>query len=368
MRQLIVCGVVVCFLSLTNLVEAQNQGGAFRERIRERIRERMQENVEKIPPVLNPDDVKLYGTKTGTLKPVSETTELKHPESGRSIPLRLTYPQEGENYPVIVFCHGAGGSGDFYQPLVQHWVSHGYVVLQPTFGDSISLLSSEDRSKLRSASDFVSSINVTRHWNIRPQEVTFVLDSLPQLEQQFPAFAGKCDQNRMGISGHSYGAHTTMILSGMTMYGPANTSYSLPDPRFSCAVSISPQGTGQALTHKSYATMKLPHLMITGDLDSGAGNPNLKGEWRREAYDGMPEGEKYLLWIKDAYHGMGGIAGATGRWSGAGPMSEDQVLLVKSVALTFFDAYLKQDETAQAALKDPGFAEACQKLATLTSK
>ena len=48
-------------------------------------------------------------------------------ERDKDLHLRITYPAENGRYPLIVFSHGASGSKDNYQPLVKHWVSHGYV-------------------------------------------------------------------------------------------------------------------------------------------------------------------------------------------------------------------------------------------------
>jgi predicted dienelactone hydrolase len=47
-------------------------------------------------------------------------------------------PQAGQ-FPVIVFSHGAGGSGQNYFPLTHYWATHGYVIIQPTHNDSIAL-------------------------------------------------------------------------------------------------------------------------------------------------------------------------------------------------------------------------------------
>src|SRR5262252_4243814 len=57
----------------------------------------------------------------------------------KDLPIRIVVPKTGGPFPVIVFSHGAGGSGQNYFPLTHHWVTHGYVVIQPTHNDSIAL-------------------------------------------------------------------------------------------------------------------------------------------------------------------------------------------------------------------------------------
>lgn len=324
---------------------------------------------EDIPASLIPGKTGLYGDVPGrfTLK-VIESHELPDERRGKVIPLRITFPAETGSYPLIVHCHGAGGSKENGQPLVQHWVSHGYVVIQPTFGDSISNLSPQERQQFESIGDFVSSAKVTLEWKNRPDDVKAVLDSLTLLEKTFPELEGRIDTTKIGVSGHSYGAHTTMLLSGMTMMLPGGQSLNLKDDRIQAAVMISPQGPGNAIQAKSYSTISPPTLMITGDNDGTpqVGKSDLKGEWRKQAYDGLKPGDKYLLWINDAYHNFGGISGSS--WSGAGPSAPDQVLLINSTVIAFFDAYLKKIPEAQEYLKSDSVKKLTHDLAHMQTK
>jgi predicted dienelactone hydrolase len=57
----------------------------------------------------------------------------------KDLPVFVSYPKGDGKFPVIVLSHGAMGSGDMGFPIVQHWTSHGYVVLCPTHADSIKL-------------------------------------------------------------------------------------------------------------------------------------------------------------------------------------------------------------------------------------
>ncbi len=324
---------------------------------------------EDIPASLIPGKTGLYGDVPGRFTPkVIENYDLPDESRGKVIPLRITYPSETGSYPLIVHCHGAGGSKENGEPLVTHWVSHGYVVIQPTFGDSISNLSPQERQQFESIGDFVSSAKVTLEWKNRPDDVKAVLDSLTLLEKTFPELEGRIDTTKIGVSGHSYGAHTTMLLSGMTMILPGIKTISLKDDRVRAAVMISPQGPGNAIQDKSYSTITPATLMITGDNDGTPqpGKSDLKGEWRKQAYDGLKPGDKYLLWINDAYHNFGGISGSS--WSGAGPSAPDQVLLINSTVIAFFDAYLKEIPEAQEYLKSDTIQKNARGLARMDRK
>ena len=64
---------------------------------------------------------------------------LAFPDLDKQLPLRIGYPAEEGRYPLIVFSHGGRLSKDDYADITDHWVSHGYIVIQPTHMDSASL-------------------------------------------------------------------------------------------------------------------------------------------------------------------------------------------------------------------------------------
>src|SRR5438132_3551039 len=57
----------------------------------------------------------------------------------QDLPVRFLVPKSAGLFPVIVFSHGAGGSGKNYFGLTAFWATHGYVVIQPTHNDSVAL-------------------------------------------------------------------------------------------------------------------------------------------------------------------------------------------------------------------------------------
>ena len=69
-----------------------------------------------------------------TMKDMRKTTP-----QGKEILLRITAPRDGKRLPIILFSHGAQYSKDDYLPLTEFWASHGYVVIQPTHIESLSL-------------------------------------------------------------------------------------------------------------------------------------------------------------------------------------------------------------------------------------
>jgi predicted dienelactone hydrolase len=244
--------------------------------------------------------------------------------------VRVTFPRGDRRSPVIVFSHGLYGSKDNYQPLARFWASHGYAVIQPTHPDSIKEGVRGQREAMKA-------------WDERPKQVSQVIDSLATIEEKTGA---KLDREKIGVGGHSFGAHTSMLVGGAVVY-PGRLSFR--DARAKCTLLISPQGVGGLFREDSWKEYPVPALVITGSLDTSPINET-KPEDRLAPFKLGPDGRMHLVWIEGAHHGFGGISGA--RFAAAGPADEGQVWVVQQASLAFFDAFVKGDEAATKWLKD----------------
>ena len=273
---------------------------------------------------------------------VHKTLVLRDEKRDKDLQVRITYPKEKGRYPILVHSHGARGSKDAYEPLVRHWVSHGYVCIQPTHSESLSLGAKADR-------------RIAQAWKRRPGDVSFVLDSLAEIEKRVPGLAGKLDGSRIGAGGHSYGAHTAQLIGGVRTHSVPGATETFRDERVKCVLLLSPQGRGAILKQDSWKTLKAPAMVVTGSKDSSP-RTGQGPEWRLDVYNFCPPGDKYLVYIDGAYHGFGGITGRV--WRGSGPANEDHVNIVKTTGLAFYDAYVKGDAKAKAwlASEAPGRA------------
>lgn len=285
----------------------------------------------------------LYGQNPPSTEIIVQDFEVLDANRSKTLPFRATYPAKPGPHPVIVWSHGLYGSQDFYRPLVEHWAKHGYLVLQPSHSDSIK------RGTGRPAKGMAGN---TRDWASRAEDVTFLLDKIPTLT----TLAARADLTRIGIGGHSFGAHTTLLIEGAQ---PA-LGQAYRDPRPMAFVAISPQGESRLLNSSSWKGLERPTLFITGDRDDSPTGD--KAVWRLAPFEKSPAGNKSLLWVKDAYHNFGGITGQLRR--GAGPANSDHVELVKSATVAFWDTYLKQKPAAAQALKTGEFGGASRALTT----
>jgi predicted dienelactone hydrolase len=203
-------------------------------------------------------------------------------------------------------------------------------------------------------------------WGERALDVRLILDSIQPIETILGP-TRRVDATRVGIGGHSLGAQTAQLIGGVRP-GRA-TSYAgqdLRDNRADAILVLSGQGAGREFDEQSWAGAVLPTLVITGTNDESA-STGQDSNWRREPFDRAPPGGKHLLFIKDAYHGFGGISGARLPGPNAGPSNEAHVRIVQTATLRFWDAYLKNQPAARQFFSQAQ-AGAFQEQATLTTK
>jgi len=261
---------------------------------------------------------------------------------GKDVVFRVTYPKTTGKAPVIVWSHGMYGSKDAYGPLARFWASHGYVVVQPTHEDSI-------KRGLKSKAE------ASRAWRSRPADVSFLIESLEKIGKTLPVAP---DAERIGAGGHSFGAHTSMLLAGAKVYGLSRKPTTLSDKRPKCFLLVSPQGVGGLLREDSWSDMKRPALVVTGSKDGDPfGDPEKTPQWRLAPFEKSAPGDKHLVFIEGAGHSFGGIAGIRRRRTRK-ERNEHHVNVVRFAGLAFFDAYVKGDARARRWLDEGAVAEA----------
>ncbi len=279
----------------------------------------------------------------------------------KSLHVRVFYPNEPGPYPVIVFSHGAGGSQSCCEVLTRHWATYGYVTLQPTHDDSTLQrrnAGEEDINFLRAVRD---ALKKPALWQSRPQDISFVLDSLPTLQKRIPALAGKIDAEHIGVGGHSMGAFTADAIAGALVDLPGHPAMNFADARVKAVLLLSPQGPGEfGLTDHSWDHLTLPLLSMTGSLDLGAGNQG--PDWKKIPFERSQPGGKYHVFIQGANH-MSFITAKTS--PGRGAQGDSILGYTNCASLAFWDVYLKADPAARNYLQSdalPEFSHAAVKL------
>ena len=286
-----------------------------------------------------------YNLQAGPF-PVSETNDivLHDAKRNKDLHMRLFYPTDLGRFPVIIFSHGAGGSQNCCEALTKHWASYGYITIQPTHDDSARQRRDSGEEDIRPLQAVRDALKNSTLWESRPQDISFVIDSLPELQKRIPVLSEKLDANRIGVAGHSMGSFTAEAIAGATIDFPHRPATSFIDHRVKAVLCLSPQASGQfGLSDESFAKISVPYLGVTGSKDSLG--PIASPEWHKIPFRLSPPGDKYHLYIDGANHMS--FTGTRILPSADLARADAIVGYTNSASLAFWDAYLKSDARAK---------------------
>ncbi len=253
--------------------------------------------------------------------------ELEYKAQDKWLLMQVTYPTTGDGpFPVIVFSHGAMCAKNTYAPIIDHWASHGYVVIEPSHLDSPTVQKIQF-SQLATIAD------------TRPGDMSFILDQLDAILAEIPELAGKVDRDNLAAAGHSMGAATAMRATGLKSRN-AEGIFDMSDPRFDVSVLLSSPGTAPYTPQDAWATYTTPMFASTGTRDVTASNKNKPEgwKWRLGAFDLTPAGDKYAMITQEMDHFFGGMICHEVDDADHDP---EAVAYVGGATVAFLDAYLK---------------------------
>ena len=272
---------------------------------------------------------------------------IKDSARNREIPVKVYIPEGKGPFPVILYSHGLGGSKDQKKYLGNYWASHGYIgIFMTHYGSDTSLLD-RDKTLEENMKALQQSVRNPRNIVNRPKDVTAVIDFLSRITDLAPELQGKIDTERIGVSGHSFGAFTTMVSAGAwAESAKKNFKLVLQDERPRAFLAMSPQSARQGVDPKSvFGGIGRPVMTMTGSNDTDPFSRGMTGEARLQPYRNMPPGDKYSLWIEGAYHWTFSDAG---RKRVPEPKHHQYI---KIASLAFWDAYLKDSNEGRKLLK-----------------
>ncbi|WP_329378123.1 alpha/beta hydrolase family protein [Streptomyces sp. NBC_01716] len=290
-------------------------------------------------------------TPTVSVKPIALSSPRRGEDPHTHVHVRVSAPVSGTCLPIVLFAHGFGSDLDGYAPLVDHWASHGFVVIQATHLDSTRFgIGTDDPRK-------------AHLWRYRVQDMKRILDELDTLEASVPGLAGRMDRGRIVAAGHSFGGQTAGILVGLRVKDPrTGIAEDLSDPRVMASVQLATAGKGGDeltpfahenlpwLREQDFSHITAPGLVVAGDKDELP--LSTRGPaWTTDPYT-LSRGAKSLLTVYGGRHFLGGISGY-----GAAETTDEspgRVALVQQVTLAYLRHVTGTDHTdwatAQASL------------------
>jgi predicted dienelactone hydrolase len=278
-----------------------------------------------------------------------QTAELSlHDESRqREIPLKVYLPASGQPSPVVLFSHGLGGTRQGCAYLGTHWSARGYmVVFLQHAGSDDSVWKDEQIPKRKATMQQAAS---AQNFVLRARDIPAVLDQLEKWNQDAEhVLAERLDMERVGMSGHSFGAVTTQAVSGQSFptRGPQFT-----DTRIKAAIAFSPSIPRRGDPKQAFGSVKIPWLLMTGTKDkSPVGGQTV--ESRLAVYPLLSASiNKYQLVLNDAEHSAFSDRALPGDRQRRNPNHHPAIL---AISTAFWDAHLQNNDRARVWLLGAG--------------
>lgn len=285
----------------------------------------------------------------------------------RDVPVRIRWPGDAAPVPaggraVVLFSHGLGGTRQGGAAWGEAWVAAGFVVvhLQHPGSDlpavrAVARDFSDQRGLLRAAGP--------DQLLARLQDVGFALDEIARRHQGVgsggDARWSSVRPERVGMSGHSFGAHTTLGMAGQIYPGFAG----IDEPRLAAFVAFSPSLPVAGDAARAFSRMTRPMLSITGTRDDDVVGNGSTPQRRIGVYAALPAGHKAHLVLQDADHmsfsgDRGRAVEIIRREAVTRELQDRHHALVAAVSSDWWRASLLGDAQARARLAQPqGLAE-----------
>lgn len=275
----------------------------------------------------------------------------------RGVPVKIYAPASeksaGARDPVLLFSHGLGGSREGGKLWASHWASHGYVVVVVQHPGS-----DESLWKGRAPGEIEKSLKggmTLNNLGLRVGDVHFVIDEIIRRSAAGEAAFANADTKRIGMSGHSFGAQTTLAVAGQKSGLMAGQSGL--DGRVTAAIAFSPNARNKLNLARQFGDIAIPFFSITGTEDGSVLDDATRAEDRTKPYEFMPAGGKYLAVFEAGDHMVFGGHTLGARRKETARDREIQAD-VKAGTLAFWNATLRNDDTARRWLEDGGYRAA----------
>jgi len=273
---------------------------------------------------------------------------------GRVVPYKIYYARDvGGAAPVVIFSHGLGGSREGGAYLGEHLASYGYVAVHIQHPGTDSQIW-DDGISLSAAREGAMDVESARN---RFLDIPFVIDALEAMNAK-GAFKGRFDLDHIGMSGHSYGAVSTMVAAGQKMGGLRLRSYA--EERIDAAIAYSPSPAGGNLRApnldrlvRHYDDIRVPIFHMTGTED-GSPLRDMDPEERQLPFKTIDTVDQYLLVLDGGDHMVFNGERVRGPERDTDARHHD---LIRMASIAFWDAELMDDAEARAWLDEGGFTQ-----------
>jgi predicted dienelactone hydrolase len=280
------------------------------------------------------------------------------PVRQRNVPVRLRWPDENRftgPWPIVIFSHGLGGTREGGSVWGEAWVDAGFVVVhvQHTGSDLNAV-----RGVTRTFTDqrALRTLATPEQLMARLQDMSFVLNEIEKRHSAHQDLWHLAIPTRVGLAGHSFGAHTTMGMAGQRYPGFEGVA----EPRLASFIAFSPTVPMVGSAQRAFERLSRPLLSITGTRDSDVVGVGATPEKRKAVFAALPPGDKAHLVLMDADHmtfagQVGSAAEIVPRESITRELQAEHHARVSAITTDWWRATLQADSQARLRLQAPKY-------------
>lgn len=262
----------------------------------------------------------------------------------REVPVRIRLPAVEGTAPVVIFSHGLGGTVDAGTRWAEAWLRSGIAVIHVQHRGS-----DESIWRGRPPDELAASLRkamTAEQLVARLADVSFIMDNIDSGARIGDCALSRLDRSRVGVAGHSFGAHTALGIAGQRFPVPRKLR-GADDPRVRAVIALSPSPPASGTDAEAFGEMSRPVMSITGTEDDNpaiiAAALPMDPKDRVRPYLAMPPGGKYLLVFDGADHAV-----FSGNIQRRRPSANDARVsaIVEEVTTRFWNQIFGQQSTA----------------------
>ena len=270
---------------------------------------------------------------------VTTAEEIWHDAArNRDVPVLIYSTQDAPGpLPVVLFSHGLGGSDRAGEHWGRQWASWGIVSVHMQHhgsdNEAVRNATGTPMQRMRSAATAEQLI-------ARGEDVKFVVSEIARRAASGDPALAHVDPAAIGLSGHSFGAQTTLAAAGEQF---EKTSVTLTEPRLRAFIAFCPSALDENQLDFQFSQIKAPFLSLTGSRDQANVNRLVTPANRVLPFEHMAPGQKYLLFMDTATH-MSFSGQQLSALAAAAPNAPDQNHIdpvIYAVTTAFWFAYLE---------------------------
>lgn len=261
---------------------------------------------------------------------------------GRIVPYKLYMPSGAGPFPVVIHSHGLGGSRETSTYILEAVAASGIAVFAIQHpGSDTSILPVGNLDGV-TAADLKMAPGAAAN---RFADLPFVVKQLDRMNAE-GALKGRLNLDRLGMSGHSFGALSTLVAVGQSVGGVAAPE--LREPRIDAAIVYSPNKPRNMEAGPALSGVATPMLHFTGSEDSSPVDLE-RTPWERTIpFQTISGADQYLVWLLGGDHRV--FSGRRLVARQLKPSDPEHMRLVVDNTVLFWRAYLLDDQAAMAAL------------------